>query len=467
MEHIIQQITLGFIQQITEKICSGGISDIDALSSDLLEDCKQTTISIIEAVCNEINFRIREDKNTRKDLGLAIKEKDRPRKILTELGLLHLQRDYYYNRREGKYVSLLDQAVGLQKYERIGDNVSAKMVIEATEVSYAKSSAIVTGGLVSRQTVKNHIMKIQVPENKPKEIGKEVKELHVYADEDHVHMQKPNKERGKKNQIVPLVTVTEGVEEENARRNKTINPMRFVDEHFNVKELWKSAEGYIDKAYDVGSIEKIYLHGDGGLWIKNGLDSFAQTEYVMDGYHVEKYLKRLMVMFPKHNIRKRINVTIEENDKKELDRILQGLTEAVSLKDRKELSKICTYLLGNWESIKKRKILKIPGSCTEAQVSHILSKRFSRDPQGWSKEGLGKLTKLRVYVKNGGIITGKDFKSGKRKEKYGEYADRFIKEFNEKPIDFSIFEPAKPVFDGMAGVQFLLNSYGRINDRLN
>ena len=67
MEHIIQQITLGFIQQITEKICSCGISDIDALSSDLLEDCKQTTISIIEAVCNEINFRIREDKNTRKD----------------------------------------------------------------------------------------------------------------------------------------------------------------------------------------------------------------------------------------------------------------------------------------------------------------------------------------------------------------------------------------------------------------
>ena len=63
---------------------------------------------------------------------------------------------------------------------------------------------------MSRQTVKNHIRKINALEKQPENPEKRVvKELHVYADEDHVHMQKPNKERGKKSKIVPLVTVTE------------------------------------------------------------------------------------------------------------------------------------------------------------------------------------------------------------------------------------------------------------------
>ena len=82
--------------------------------------------------------------------------------------------------------------------------------------------------------------------------------------------------------------------------------------------------------------------------------------------------------------------------------------------------------MGNWEAIENRKTLNIPGSCTEAQVSHVLSERFSRDPLGWSDKGLGKLTKLRVYVKNGGRIKAEDFREHERNTTYREYADRVI-----------------------------------------
>ena len=34
-------------------------------------------------------------------------------------------------------------------------------------------------------------------------------------------------------------------------------------------------------------------------------------------------------------------------------------------------------------------------------MSHVLSERFSRNPMGWSKEILGKLSVLRVHKKNG------------------------------------------------------------------
>lgn len=468
METIIQQITLNLAKKITEKAYSGGISDIDALATDVLGDCKAAARAIIEAIIDELNKQIREDKQARRKLSLRIKEKERPRRLYTELGYLDMKRDYYYDGINKRYIAVLDQIVGIEKYERIGDSVSAKLVTQATDCSYAKSAAIVTGGTISRQTVKNHIKKLKVPEKEPEQKGKAIRELHVYADEDHVHMQRPHKEKGKKSEIIPLVTVSEGTIRQSKGRNKTINPMSFADENFDTKSLWKSVEGYIDMAYDASNIAKIYIHGDGGKWIKKGLETFVQKEHVMDGYHLGKYLKKLSRAFPKQNVRQRLERAIKADDKKKADSILQELYEQIeSDKERDTLSEIGKYLMGGWESIVKRRTLDIPGSCTEAQVSHILSERFSRDPVGWSKEGLGKLVKLRVYIKNGGRITNKDFKRNREcNVSYKEYADKVIKENITGAIDWSIFEPEAPIFNGASGTQVLISNYGSIKAHL-
>ena len=41
------------------------------------------------------------------------------------------------------------------------------------------------------------------------------------------------------------------------------------------------------------------------------------------------------------------------------------------------------------------------GSSTESHIGHVLSARMSSRPMGWSKEGAGKLSELRIYWKNG------------------------------------------------------------------
>lgn len=467
MERIIQQITVELVRKITEKAYSGGISDVDALASSVLQDCKQATASIIEVICSEINLQIREDKPVRKELGLVLKEKERPRELLTDLGKLSLPRDYYYDKKQEKYVSVLDHMIGLRNYVRIGDSLSARMVSLATDMSYAKSAAIVTEGAVSRQTVKNHITKINITENQPESIEKKVvKELHIYADEDHVHMQRPNKKRGRKNKIVPLVTVTEGMYIESRRRNRTIGSMHFVDEHFDTSNLWKSVEGYIGRTYDLERLEKIYVHGDGGKWIRNGLDDFPQTIHVMDGYHLGKYIRTLSRKFPKKNVSVRIRAALQESDRKGIDKILQSLYDASeNEQQRKSVSDFGKYIMGNWNEIINRKVLKIPGSCTEAQVSHVLSKRFSRDPLGWSEEGLGKLTKLRVYKKNGGRIVADAFKD-KKEERYSEYADRIINEAISGKKDWSIFDGEPLVFDRASGTQMLLHEISTTRNTL-
>ena len=443
-----------------------GITDLDATASELKKDSEELSRKILQVLVENMNKSFREDKTSRKEMGLVIKEKDRSRCILTELGEISFSRDYYYNRNTENYETPLDEMLGIQQRARIGETISARLVTKATSESYAKSSQDVTGGLVSRQTVRNHILKAPELEKQPESSGKKQKRvLDVYADEDHVHLQKPGKEKGKKNKAVPIVTVTEGTVNISKERNATINPMHFVDEKMDSKEIWASVEGYIDKVYDLESLEEIRLHGDGGSWIKNGLENLNNVEHVLDGYHLQKYLRSISNRFPKKSVRYRINEALAENDRDKVEAILRSLVdECQSEKDHEKIRELHTYLFSNWEAAVNRFREDMTGSCTEGQVSHVLSERFSRNPMGWSEEGLGKLSKLRVFCKNGGEITASHFKSSfKCAESYKAYADRYLEE-QKKDYDLSWMNDLTEqyVFDTASGTQQAIKMLGRI-----
>ena len=173
-----------------------------------------------------------------------------------------------------------------------------------------------------------------------------------------------------------------------------------------------------------------------------------------------KYIRAISKKFPNKNVSKRIRTALQGNDKKRVDEILQSLYDVSENEhQRKSVTDFGSYVMGNWDEIVNRKKLEIPGSCTEAQVSHVLSERFSRDPLGWSEEGLGKLTKLRVYEKNGGRITAADFKE-EQKETYIEYADRIIDEVMSGKKDWSIFDGEPLVIDRASGTQRLIQGIG-------
>jgi len=454
MENIIQQITFELVEKINKKVLSEELSDLDKLAAELFEDCAEGARLMLQEIIRLRNRQLREDKQFRKHEGLVLKEKDRPRQILTKLGTIQWERDYFYDKKESTYIFPLDQMLGIRKYERIGDEITAQLLNRATEVSYARSADIVTGGAVSRQSVHNHILKANIPEKQPETENKPVDVLHIYADEDHVSMQKPGKERGKQNRIVPLVTVTEGTESVGIRRNKTVAPMHFVDENQASKKLWESVEGYIARAYNVEQIEHIYIHADGGKWINKGLESFSNVVHVMDGYHFYKRLKVVSRRYPQRNVRVVILNALVKDDRRKADGIIQDIA-----REDADIIEFGKYLFENWEAIRNLIILDIPGSCTEGQVSHVLSERFSRSPMGWSQACLGKLSKLRVYNLNGGKFTGKDFKM-KPAERYSEYADRFIKENVEGAKDWSIFESKQTIKDVNSGTQILLRRYG-------
>ena len=465
MEKIIQQISLELARKITERYTKGEIFDLGKMAEDILGDCKESAREILQVFLSRINEDIRSDKQFRRGSGLVIKEKDRPRRILTQLGQIDYVRDYYYAKEDGQYSFVLDEMIGVRPYERVDDTLSARLVTLATDMSYARSAKIAAEGTVSRQTVRSKILSCAPLEKEPSEKSREVRELHLYADEDHVHMQKERKRRGKKNCMVPLVTVTEGTQSVSGRRNRTVGTMHFVDEDFNTKHLWESVAGYIGTAYCRPEETEIYVHGDGGAWIRNGLNEYyPKVTYVMDGYHFEKRLRNLAVKFPDRQVKQCIRSAVRNDDRKRTEQYLQDLgSTAPDEKARKAAEEFAIYLLSNWDEIRNLHIDEIPGSCTEGQVSHVLSERFSRDPLGWSSRGLGKLSVLRVYRLNGGTITADAFREDTdRKGSYRGKLEEILKSELAGAKDWSIFEAETPVFDSASATRRMIDGYGKM-----
>ena len=50
---------------------------------------------------------------------------------------------------------------------------------------------------------------------------------------------------------------------------------------------------YIKSVYDVDYLERIYLNGDGAAWIKAGKDYLPNCQYVLDEFHLSKYLLKM------------------------------------------------------------------------------------------------------------------------------------------------------------------------------
>ena len=473
MTSIIHEIATEFLENILETLKPHEGMKWEETSAKLMKYCKETTARLIRAAAEGLDQELRNDKAGRKQLGLTIKTRGRKRTIYTEFGAIGIDRSYYYDKNSGKHRFLLDEILGLPKYERVDRVVGKRLAENAAYVSYAKSSDIVTGGELSRQTVRNCIMQVNVPEIAVPEAKRKVRVLHVFADEDHVHMQKAGKQPGKRSRIVPLVTVTEGIRPIGTHRNATVEPVNFVDEDFNTERLWKTVEGFIEKKYDLDVLEKIVLHGDGGNWIRNGLDDFCNVVHVMDGFHFHKALRALAANFPKRRVKKVIMDAVKENDQSRVDRYIQELLD--DAKENKDLTekvnRFGVYLNRNWKAIVNRFKKDMPGSCTEGLVSHILSKRFSREPQGWSDEGLGRLSNIRVYLINGGELRADDLHKERpdnaSQEKYAEYADRVIQHAKEELHDWSIFDGEPFVMDRGSGTQMLIRSYGAARDLLS
>lgn len=335
----------------------------------------------------------------------------------TSLGDVRYERTLFKNVNTGASCYLLDQLMQLDKHTRITEDAEARILEEAVESSYRKGgiNASIIGANITKETVMNKIHVLQFPSAKAPDEKTQLPGLYIDADEDHVSLQylekKGDIKKPRQNTVMPYIAyVYEGIDVEEDGRPKLINPKYFggiYDGTEGVKQFWDEVYEYIEKAYDTDALKIININGDGASWIKSGVKYIKQAKFVLDKYHMHKYIIAATshLMDSKEDARAEIYRAIHKKKKymaeEVFDKIL-AVTEEES--KQKAVLRAKGYILENWSGImlsmagKEDKV----GCSAEGHVSHVYSDRMSSRPLGWCHTGADKMARLRIYRQNKG-----------------------------------------------------------------
>ena len=377
----------------------------------------------IRITLEEINEAFRKSQ-LRKDKWY-IEDTDK-KQLITTLGTVAFKKTLFRSktecREDGKEVMcyLLDKALGFTANQRMTEGAAERIYEEAAQTSYRKGGeAISSEDKVSKQAVKELLHKTNFPPNfQIPGIKKEVEYLYIDADEDHYSLQFQNHkgdierdERGHKKNgaITKIIYVYEGVEPEapKSKRNRLINTHYFCRGDGDNKALWDEVYAYIEAHYDITKIKQIYLNSDGGSWIKAGYKRIAGIQYVLDEFHLSKYILKMTghMLDSQFDARDKLCRIIRRESKEEFQKEIENLKEYTEKETTKEkIQCAADYVLGNWGAAKKRLWKKdgVLACSAEGHVYHVLSSRMSTQAMGWSRHGANQMAHLREYYYNGG-----------------------------------------------------------------
>ena len=460
MINIIPQIAMEMGAKFYKFVEGGGLGGICDNCDGGMKMLCETFLEMSRACLEDMDRKMSEDKVYKKENGLKIHQKGIERTVMLSIGELKYKRTAYRIEGQPGLVYPIDRYVAVDKKEKVSKELSAKAVQSASELSYSKSAEYACMGQVSKQTVKNKVDEIGELALESSHSKKAVKHLDIYADEDHCSVRGKKGYSKKHTGIVPIVVVAEGKKTVN-KQNRLINPKYFQGYGMKTDEFWQGIGAFLREEYDLEQEPEIVLHSDGGNWIKGIDNEISGVIHVMDEFHINEHIKKLCAGEIGKRYSGLINEAIRHGNVDTAIELCDVMlddtpnfekTESAIKARRKKIQEEKTYLIRNKESIKERKTGEYTGSCTESMVSHITAQRLSRNPMGWSRHGLAKMSMIVTYTQNGQKITAESI--GKDKQLAGgknyrnppaENVQMYIDYFNRQAekignFDWSIFE---------------------------
>ena len=443
---IIQQIVVKAVEEIFETIKVTGLNDIGKTVKALIPATNKMVLNIVSSIVEQMDQSLVEAaKAQRRKDGITVKERAVERTIATELGDLHYKRTYFALP-DKSYSYLLDQVIGIEAYERFTKELIAD-VLQASTVKSYQAAIDSTKQEMTRQTVHNRLVALDDLAMPVKRTEETPEVLDIFADEDHVHLNPKGKA------IVPLVTITEGMDESNPKRHATIHPFHIAAYGMPMAAFQENVLAVLTEKYDLEKIKQINVHGDGGSWIYGLQRLIPHSRFVLDGYHLQKELRSFLKLNGASSYAKAIRDAMCKEDGYEA---IEQYCECIYVKQttddaRQKVLDFVSYCANHWSAIVARMSKETCGSCTEPLVSHVLSDRLSRDPIAWSKDGLNRMTMLVAYSKNGGRISSENVRirlnrasrSNFIEDGYAIYCDYAMKQADDVlkvKHDWSIFE---------------------------
>ena len=292
IHEIVEKITEDMKNNLEDLILEG--KDISKFILNTGKSLDEVGVKIVKEALEILDDTIRDSKERKQEY--YIQRRNDKKTLITKFGEVNYQRTYYKSKKDGTYEYLSDTMVGIQPYERMDLSYEAELIKESLDNSYHKSGMKVSSNTqVTKQTVLNSIRRLGNVENDDSKLPtkkKEVKIIYIEADEDHVAMQR------EKNKEIKLIYVHEGKKFKSKGRYELQNKRYFTGSLKDSEDLWLEVSDYLEEAYDLDKVEKIYLSGDGASWIKEGLNWIKGSEYVLDYFHLSKYVKKATAHMP-------------------------------------------------------------------------------------------------------------------------------------------------------------------------
>jgi len=415
MNNSIQQFCQGGVNRLTD-VFSSYTSDLTKIAEmvyGVTDEVTKLGCDIIAEEWESYDELLR----TRKDLrtGWYIVRKDET-SLLTSLGEVVYHKTLFKNTTTGESCYLLDILMGLEHHARITEDAEARILQEASESSYRKggANASIKGDSISKEAVMNKLHRLEFPTLKA-EKKKELKTLYIDADEDHVSLQylerKGDIKRPRINTVMPrIIYVYEGVDTDDEGRPKLVNTKYFggvYDGQEAINKLWTEVLDYLNEAYDMELVERIYINGDGAPWIRTGEKIIPKSKFALDKYHMHKYI----IAATSHledsadDARSEIYRAIHKKKKWMAEGVFDKIIAVTDKETKcKAVEHAKAYILGNWSGIMlSMKSQDSNVRCSaEGHVSHVYADRMSSRPLGWCRTGVDRMSRLRIYCKNQG-----------------------------------------------------------------
>ncbi len=328
----------------------------------------------------------------------------RERTLISTMGEIKIKRRMYRDE-AGKYVFLLDQALGLASHRRISQRLQELVLDLATEMPFRRAAKVLsylvpavspmavwsTAQAAGEEACKEaDKLKKDVFEKGVVPKGQRVVDrLNIEGDEIRLKQQ-----RGKSKYLdLKLLVGYEG---------KT-GPRRRLENRHTVagitdgRGIWEEGSCVFGQKWALPEVKQIRIGGDGASWIKRGVEHFPGATYYLDLFHLRKRLTEALSNTAAYTA---VTDGLARLDK---EAVLRALDQEMSLLKgarKKRVRELKKYLLDNWSGIAQLPEEERLGTI-EGQVRHTIARRMKRIGARWTLEGANRMGRLLAAKANG------------------------------------------------------------------
>lgn len=325
--------------------------------------------------------------------------------IASLFGEIEIERNYYFDRKTGKYVYLLDRYLefeGAGGFSPLLEEAAIELAV--TGPSYRKAAnaleAILGYQVMSHEAIRQLLLQA-------KSIPKEAEPIHgqvLFVEVDGLYVKRQRqRQKGKEEKIA---TVHQGWIVD-GKRVKLKNKRHFV--HKGKEPFWEAFEKFLVETYEYDpTVHKLIINGDGAGWITACREYFGDRAFfTLDRFHVAREIQRLFKGHPRYRA---LRIALSKfNPEKLLVELnsavgtLENESKEKSLEDLiKQLEKY-PEALGDYRKWLKKQGIKVDGlrpmGSAEATM-RVFAKRLKHG-RSWVDKGVSAMmTGMIAYLDN-------------------------------------------------------------------